>query len=134
MIFIPSSIEKFTLKTVRHTNSPYINENTITIQSVTFIIPSSNCDFNYFYKVFKQYWSFVHHGSVKPGYMFPENEGQTLYDQRWKEFLDEKTQRAALTHTGINAYVRDLGLNLDPDKGLTRNDLSGGVVPIRTYF
>ena len=82
----------------------------------------------------KQYWSFVHHGSVKPGYMFPENEGRTLYDQRWKEFLDEKTQQAALTHAGINAYVRELGLNFDPDKGLTRNDLSGGVVPIRTYF
>lgn len=69
----------------------------------------------------KAYWSFVHHGSVKPHYMFPSNEGRTLHDQRWKEFLDEKTQQAALSHAGINAYVRDLGLTLDPDKGLIGN-------------
>jgi len=60
----------------------------------------------------KEYWTFVHHGSVKPDYMRPAVAGAASFDQRWKTFLDEETQKRVVEHPQIRAYLGEIGLVL----------------------
>ncbi len=70
----------------------------------------------------KDYWNFTHHCSVKPEYMKPPADDKKRFDQRWKTFLDGKSQEKILLHPHIQAYIQRMGLYLDPEVGLIRND------------
>jgi hypothetical protein len=70
----------------------------------------------------KEYWKFPHHGSVKSQYMRPPADGQASLDQRWREFLSEEAKWEALNHRPIQRYLHDIGLRLDDQRGLTRED------------
>lgn len=73
----------------------------------------------------ESYWRFVHHGSFKPKYIEPPKEGARIFDQRWKDFLDEKTQDAIFTHPGVSSYLDELGVEFDEAKGLTGKRVQG---------
>jgi hypothetical protein len=66
----------------------------------------------------KEYWTFSHHGSVKKNYLKPPAGGTLLFDQRWKEDLDERTQKEVYSHPAVTAYLKKIGLSYDYDYGL----------------
>jgi len=72
----------------------------------------------------KEYWNFSHHGSVKKNYLKPPQGGQLYFDQRWKEELDEQTQKEIYHHPSVTAYLKKIGVSFDYERGLTirRND------------
>lgn len=63
----------------------------------------------------KEYWKFVHHSSVKKSYMQPLSEGQQVFDQRWKTFLDGETQQQIWSHPEILSYLKELNICFDQD-------------------
>jgi hypothetical protein len=68
----------------------------------------------------KEYWNFIHHGTIKKRYYRAPKDGEKIFDQRWKEFLDEETQRKVMTHPVILRYLDEIGLHLE-DYGITSN-------------
>ncbi len=68
----------------------------------------------------KNYWSFVHHGSVKSLYMQPPANNEKIYDQRWKSFLSDEVQNKILKHRHINLFLERNGLVLDAENGLLK--------------
>lgn len=66
----------------------------------------------------KEYWNFPHHGSVKKNYMKPPADGTILYDQRWKEELDEQIQRRIYQDSSLRAYLKKIDLLYDSEQGL----------------
>lgn len=66
----------------------------------------------------KEYWKFIHHGSVKSQYMQAPKDGLKTLDQRWKTFLDANTQRIIFEHPAVLEYLNKLNLHFDEDVGL----------------
>lgn len=71
----------------------------------------------------KEYWKFVHHGSFKSMYMQPPSDGSRVFDQRWKSFLPESAQQAAVNHEYVNAYIKEINLMYDPKEGLINHNV-----------
>ncbi|MHC4150806.1 MAG: hypothetical protein ACYSSP_01735 [Planctomycetota bacterium] len=70
----------------------------------------------------KEYWKFTHHCAVNKNYFQAPEDGEKIFDQRWKEFLDEETQMKVSTHPVILSYLDEIGLHLE-DYGITSNQL-----------
>jgi hypothetical protein len=68
----------------------------------------------------KEYWKFTHHCAVNKKYFQAPEHGKKIFDQRWKEFLDEEEQRKVTTHPVILSYLDEIGLHLE-DNGITAN-------------
>jgi hypothetical protein len=68
----------------------------------------------------KEYWKFTHHSGVNKHYFQSPEDGKKIFDLRWKEFLDEETQRKVSTHPVILSYLAEIGLHLE-DCGITSN-------------
>jgi hypothetical protein len=68
----------------------------------------------------KEYWKFIHHGTIKKRYYRAPENGEKIFDQRWKEFLDEEAQKIVSTHPVILSYLNEIGLHLG-DCGITAN-------------
>jgi hypothetical protein len=73
------------------------------------------------------YWSFEHHGSVKPPYMKKLAAEQPFHDQRWRKDLDRETLKAAASHIGIQEYVAEMGLVMHEECELMRADGGTGI-------